>query len=98
MPVSDLIFITQFLKNYIMGYFQRWKLSVMKRPGFTDDEKRMMISQETLDGITVTSECTLLTYVYMYFRKGPGISPPPARFSLHNHTFIIHVQGRRQDY
>ena len=30
----------------------------MKRPGFTNDEKkRMMISQETLDGITMTSKC-----------------------------------------
>ena len=55
--ITITIFILQFLKNDILGYFKRWRLSVMNRPGFSAAEKkRMMLSEETLSGITLTSK------------------------------------------
>ena len=54
--------LIQFLKFDILGYFKRWELSVANRQGYSDAEKkRMMLSQETLHGITMTGK-------YMYVR------------------------------
>lgn len=48
----------QFLESEFLPYLDEWEESVKKRAGnFTDSErKRMLLSNETLLGIRITSE------------------------------------------
>lgn len=47
----------KFLKEEFIPYLKQWKDSVENRKGFTKaHKKRMMLSQETLDGIHMTSK------------------------------------------
>ena len=49
--------ILQFLTKEFLPHLQQWKESVEKREGYsTAAKKRMMLSQETLDGIHITSK------------------------------------------
>ena len=46
----------KFLKEELLPYFNQWEKSVEERKGFKKGEKkRMLLSQETLDGIHITS-------------------------------------------
>lgn len=45
----------QFLENEFLTYLDDWEKSVSNRESFTDSEKKMLLSQETLLGLRVTS-------------------------------------------
>ena len=47
----------QWLETDFLGYLRNWEESVKKRDGYTDEEKkRMILSQETLQGIRMTGD------------------------------------------
>lgn len=53
--------ILQFLKKEFLPYLEEWKESVDKREGYTKAaKKRMLLSQETLEGIHFTSMSIIL--------------------------------------
>lgn len=46
-----------------LPYLDKWEKSVWSRKGFTDAEiKRMILSQETLDGLRMTSMFIISTH------------------------------------
>lgn len=48
--------LLQWLEETFLPYLDKWEKSVLAREGFDDSErKRMLLSQETLDGIRMTS-------------------------------------------
>ena len=50
-------FMFQWLEDTFLPYLKEWEDSVAARPGFTDaQKKRMLLSEETLDGLRVTSK------------------------------------------
>ena len=59
MCVFYLIFYAtfQWLEEDFLGYLDDWEKAVKERKGFTDEEKkRMMLSQETLEGLRMTGK------------------------------------------
>ena len=47
----------QWLEEGFLGYLDDWEKAVKERKGFTDEEKkRMMLSQETLEGLRMTGK------------------------------------------
>ena len=53
--MSNVICRFQWLENTFLGYLSDWEKAVKARLGFTEDEKRrMLLSQETLEGLRMT--------------------------------------------
>jgi len=51
----------QFLETEFLPYLSAWEESVKKRTGFDEDQlKRMLLSQETLLGLRITSELAMI--------------------------------------
>ena len=46
----------QFLKVEVLGYLEKWEKAVAARKGFQDNEKNMLLSLETSNGMKITSE------------------------------------------
>ena len=52
----DFVHCPQWLETEFLAYLDEWERSVNGRPGFDDaDKKRMLLSQETLLGLRITS-------------------------------------------
>ena len=53
----------QWLEKDFLGYLDEWDKAVSEREGFTpEEEKRMTLSQETLEGLRMTGTLTVLHY------------------------------------
>lgn len=52
-----LLEFLQWLQDSFLGYLSKWEESVNQREGVSKDEKnRMLLSQETWEGLIVTSK------------------------------------------
>lgn len=55
-----MIALLQWLEETFLPYLDEWGKNVFSRKGFSDEEKkRMLLSQETLDGLRMTSMIVL---------------------------------------
>lgn len=50
----------QWLEEEFLDYLDEWDTEVKGRPGFTDCEEKMTLSQETLEGLRMTGTCTCM--------------------------------------
>ena len=53
----------QWLEKEFLGYLDDWEKAVKERKGFTDEQKkRMILSQETLEGLRMTGNYKAIKY------------------------------------
>ena len=85
-----ILFVIQWLTEEFLGYLNDWEQCVNERQGYTKSQKNMMmLSQETLLGLRITSEFGMHACMYLHLSRSLACSTAKSFVDLVDYVFSL---------